>query len=450
MHASGLLTFGRGGIHPDPHKDATASRPIEDLPPPREVRLPLLQHLGDPATPLVKKGDLVARGQKIAEAAGNGVPLHASISGKVKPIDRYPHPTLVSAPAIVIVRQDDAPPELEFPEDPDWRDCAPDDALARIREAGIVGLGGAAFPTWRKLTLPPGVTIDTLIVNGAECEPYLTADDRLMRARPDAVIAGARLMARLVNASRILVGVEDNKPEAREALEAAARVDQFGGAALRVQGCETRYPQGAERQLVQALTGRVMPPRALPSAVHVLVQNVATAAAVADAVRYRRPLLDRVVTVSGPGVVEPRNVRAPLGALLSDLVQFCGGLTDATTRLVSGGPMMGRSLPRLDLPLVKGMNGLVALEGEAPLGHGYGPCISCGRCLEACPLGLEPNEVSIRVEAARALDTAPFGALECYECGCCTYACPAHRPLVQFMQVAKAALRRRDLAQVAS
>lgn len=450
MHTSGLLTFGRGGIHPDPHKDATASRPIEDLPPPHEVRLPLLQHLGDPATPLVKKGDLVARGQKIAEAAGSGVPLHASISGKVKPIDRYPHPTLVNAQAIVIVRQDDAPAELEFPEDPDWRDCPHDEAIARVREAGIVGLGGAAFPTWRKLTLPPGVTIDTLIVNGAECEPYLTADDRLMRARPDAVVAGARVMARLVGATRILIGIEDNKPEATHALEAAARDASPDAIPVAVKGCETRYPQGAERQLVQALTGRGIPPRALPSAVRVLVQNVATAAAVADAVRFRKPLLDRVVTVSGPGIVEPRNVRAPLGTLLSDLVQFCGGLTDATTRIVSGGPMMGRSLPRLDLPLVKGMNGLIALEGEAPIEHGYGPCISCGRCLDACPLGLEPNEVSIRVEAARPLDTARYGALDCYECGCCTYACPAHRPLVQFMQVAKAALRRHDLAKVAS
>jgi H+/Na+-translocating ferredoxin:NAD+ oxidoreductase subunit C len=406
--------------------------------------------MGPPAVPLVKKGELVARGQKIAEAGEGGVPLHATISGKVKPIDRFPHPTLVQSQAIVIARQDDAPPPLEFPEDPAWRECPREEALARIREAGIVGLGGAAFPTWRKLTLPPGASVDTLIVNGAECEPYLTADDRLMRARPFDVVEGSRIMARILGVSRVLIGIEDDKREAAWELQVAARNGGAGAISVRVAPCEARYPQGAERQLVHALTGRVMPARALPSAVGVLVQNVATAAAVYDAVRYRRPLLDRIVTVSGPGVREPKNVRAPLGTLLSDLVDFCGGLREDTTRLIAGGPMMGRALPRLDLPLVKGMNGLVALEGRAPSQDGYGPCIACGRCLVVCPLGLEPNQVSVRVEAARPLETEMFGALECYECGCCTYACPAQRPLVQFMQVAKSALRRREAAKVAS
>jgi electron transport complex protein RnfC len=213
--------------------------------------------------------------------------------------------------------------------------------------------------------------------------------------------------------------------------------------ALDVVPCEARYPQGAERQLVHAVTGRMVPARALPSAVGVVVQNVATAAAVYDAVRFRRPLLDRIVTVTGPGIVEPRNVCAPIGTLLHDLVTFCGGLTGEATRLIAGGPMMGRSLPRLDLPLIKGMNGLVALTGPAPFQNGFGPCIACGRCLEVCPLGLEPNLASIHVEAGRPLETEPFGVLECYECGCCTYVCPSHRPLVQFMQVAKAALARR-------
>jgi electron transport complex protein RnfC len=452
--ATGLLhTFGRGGVHPGPHKEATAHRPIEDLPAPREVRLPLLQHTGEPAVPLVKKGELVRRGQKIADSApgdggGTGAPIHATISGKIKPIDRQPHPTLVQFTSIVIARQDDEAPPLEFPEDPAWRECPREQTLDRIREAGIVGLGGAAFPTWRKLALARDV--DTLVINGAECEPYLTSDHRLMVAHAPEVVAGASVMARLLGAGRVLFGVEADKPDAVAALEAAIAAQPSSAAPFQVVPCEARYPQGAERQLVHALTGRVVPLRALPTAVGVLVQNVATAVAVHDAVRYQRPLLDRVVTVTGPGVHVPRNVRAPIGSLLSDLVAFCGGLTDDATRLVAGGPMMGRSLPRLDLPVIKGMNGLVVLTGPAPFEKVYGPCISCGRCLEACPLGLEPDQVSLRVEAGHALDGEPFGALDCYECGCCSFVCPAHRPLVQFMQVSKGALRRHATVKVGS
>ena len=439
-----LHHFSRGGVHPGPHKQATSARPIEELPVPAEVRLPLLQHLGEPAVPKVKKGDLVRRGQVIAEGGETGVPLHATISGKVKPIEKHPHPTLVQCTAIVIARQAEPEPELEFVEDAGWRTLDHDEALARVREAGIVGLGGAAFPTWRKLATARGV--DTLVVNGAECEPYLTSDHRVMVAHAPEVLEGARVMARLVNASRILFGVEADKPDAIEALERAIAAGGLDHQALQVIPCEARYPQGAERQLVQALTGRVVPLRALPTAVGVLVQNVATTLAVHDAVRFRRPLLDRVITVTGPGIARPRNVRAPIGTLLSELVSFCGGLADDATRLVAGGPMMGRSLPRLDLPVIKGMNGLVVLTGPAPFEGVYGPCISCGRCLEACPLGLEPDQVSVRVEAARALDTEPYGTLDCYECGCCSYVCPAHRPLVQFMQVAKGALRRHAAA----
>lgn len=217
----GLHTFGRGGIHPDPHKEGTSWRPIEDLPAPAEVRLPLLQHIGAAAEPLVKKGDRVRRGQKIAEAADSGAPLHATISGKVKPIENHPHPTLATAPAIVIARTDDAEGELEFPEDPGWRICPTDQALARIREAGIVGLGGAAFPTWRKLTLPRGTEVDILVVNGAECEPYLTADFRVMVEHAREAVAGGLIMARIVSAARVLIGVEADKPEAIKALQEA-------------------------------------------------------------------------------------------------------------------------------------------------------------------------------------------------------------------------------------
>ncbi|HEX7078949.1 MAG TPA: electron transport complex subunit RsxC [Candidatus Eisenbacteria bacterium] len=436
-----LRTFGRGGIHPDTHKRDTAALPIEPIaPPPPEVWLPLSQHLGEPATPLVKKGDRVVRGQKIAEGGATGSPIHATISGKVRPIDKRPHPTLVSAESIAIVRESDE--ELEFPEDPNWRDLPRETALERIRDAGIVGLGGAAFPTYRKLVLPEGVRVDTFILNGAECEPYLTSDYRLMLEHPDEIVEGALAMARLLGVHRVLAGVEADKMPAAEALEAAARRVPHGLERFRVIPCEVRYPQGAERQLVASLTGRTVPPRALPSAVGVLVQNVATAHAVHDALRYGRPLLDRVVTVGGPGVFSPRNVRVPIGTLLEKVVDFCGGVKPTATRIVAGGPMMGRALPRLDLPVLKGMNGLLLLTGRGPMEEGYGPCIQCGRCLDACPLGLEPDQVSIRVEAGRTLETERYGTRDCYECGCCTYVCPSGRPLLQFMQIAKSALRR--------
>jgi electron transport complex protein RnfC len=290
--------------------------------------------------------------------------------------------------------------------------------------------------------LPPNTRIDTLVVNGAECEPYLTSDYRLMLEEPDAIVEGALAMARIVGVSKVSVGIEADKMPAVEMLRDAFGRASTRGIAAEVVPCEVRYPQGAERQLVKSLTGRTIPPRALPFAVGVLVQNVATAHAVYHALRFRRPLLDRVITVSGPGILRPRNVRVPIGTQLQTVIDFCGGSRPDTTRLIAGGPMMGRALPRMDLPIVKGMNGVLLLTGRGPLEEGFGPCIQCGRCLEACPLGLEPDQVSIRVEVGRTLDTDPYGPRECYECGCCTYVCPSGRPLLQFMQVAKAALRR--------
>lgn len=428
-------TFLRGGVHPaQDYKYLTANKPIERFTP-TEVVIPLAQHLGKPATPIVARKAVVTRGQKIAEAGPDGAPIHASVSGVVKRVALAPHPTLVEAQAIVI-ETDLSATEPAWTEVPNWRDLPKEEMINAIQDAGIVGLGGAAFPTHRKLRLPPDVRIDTLIINGAECEPFLTSDHRIMVEQPNDVLWGAALLATILGAKKVLIGVETNKPDAAAAL----RVNDIhlnNGIQAEVLLCDVRYPQGSEKQLIEALTGRVVPEKKLPMHVGVMVQNVATAAACYQAIRYRMPLMDRVVTVSGRGIQTPKNLIVPLGTLIQDIVAECGGMHAKTAKVIAGGPMMGRALGRLDIPVIKGTGGLLFLRTDEVRLEDYGPCISCGRCLTACPLGLEPNNISIYTEAGRSLETEEFGVKDCFECGCCSYVCPAERPLVQFIQIAK-------------
>ena len=439
----GEPTFARGGIHPDEHKDLTADRPIEPFVP-RSVTVPVSQSLGAPSVPVVEKGDRVLRGDLIASDEAGGVPVHAPVSGIVKSVDRGLHPVLVLDMAITIEARE-TEDEPTFPEDPDWEALSRDDLLDRIRTAGVVGLGGATFPTYRKLMLPDDARVDTLIINGSECEPYLTCDYRLMLEQAEEVVLGAWLIARIIGVPRCLIGVEDNKADAAAALTAAiARLAldrRDPPLAMEVVITQTKYPQGSEKQLIQALTGRLVPQRGLPMHVGVVVQNVATAFACLEAVRNRKPVIERVLTVSGRGIREPKNLRVPVGTMIQPIVEACGGFTDEVVKVLAGGPMMGRALADLDAPVTKGTSGLLFLtRGETNLDR-YQPCIGCGACLDVCPMGLEPNKVSQYVEVGRPLETAEFGVMECFECGCCSYSCPSNRPLVQFMQVAKAAYR---------
>lgn len=443
----------RGGVHPEGRKELTREQAIVAMPMPALLRLPLQQHIGAPAAPVVAVGDHVGKGQIIARAQGDvSAALHAPTSGRIVAIDHLPAPHPSGLPQHSIVIEPDGRDQwadLPQPIDDPFA-AAPKTIAERVAACGIVGLGGATFPASVKLDLRSRHALDTLVINGAECEPYLTCDDRLMRERPREIIDGVRIMAHALGVERVIVAIENNKPQALAAMSLAAS----GIPGLKVVGIPTRYPMGSERHLVQALTGRETPARKLTADIGVVVHNAATAQAIHQAVRFGRPLVSRVVTVSGSGVGEPRNVEVPLGALVSDLLEFCGGLTDPAPRLLSGGPMMGQPLPSTDVPVVKGTSGILALTLAETRLQPAQPCIRCGSCVSACPVGLVPVEMAALVRKENLDGAAAAGVMDCIGCGSCAYICPAHIPLVQYFNYAKGRLnalqrdeRKRDLVK---
>ena len=442
---SALPTFSRGGVHPDEHKELTENLPIEDFIP-TNVYLPVSQSLGPSAEPLVAKAAKVKRGDVIAKVPG-GVSLHAPVSGIVKGVATGPHASLVYD-TVITIQTKPGEDDPQFPEQSGWQSLPVAQMLERIRDAGVVGLGGAAFPTYRKLTLPKDAKVDTLVINGSECEPYLTCDYRLMLEESEKVVLGAWLIAKIIGVANCVIGVEDNKQPAaekmRETIAELGLEKMEPPVKMTVVVTQTRYPQGSEKQLVQSLTGRMVPKGGLPLAVGVVVQNVATAIACLDAIRNGKPVMERVLTVSGRGIQSPKNLRVPIGTSVEDIIAHCGGYSGEVVKILLGGPMMGRTIADLDVSVTKGTSGLLFLTAAETSITRYQPCISCGECVDACPMGLEPNRVSQYMEVGRPLETLQFGVKECFECGCCSYSCPSHRPLVQFMQVAKAAYRRQE------
>jgi electron transport complex protein RnfC len=433
----------RGGVHPDDRKALSADQSIVDLPMPALLHIPLQQHIGAPAASLVTRGQLVRKGQLLARSQGLiSAPVHAPTSGRIVGVGSYPahHASGLSVRTITLQPDglDEWIDDIEPVTEPFT--LAPEEIARRVAEAGIVGMGGATFPSAVKLNLGNRYALKGLVINGAECEPYLTCDDRLMQEHSREVLNGTLLMARALGVSEILFAIENNKPAAIEAMRQAAAAFPE----LRVIGLPTRYPMGSEKHLVQALTGKETPARGLTADIGYVVHNAATAKAVHDALIHGQPLISRVMTVSGNAISQPRNLRVLIGTPLDNLVDFCGGFNEQPARLISGGPMMGQPLPGTRVPAVKGSNGLLALSAQETLAAPEMPCIRCASCVQACPCGLVPLDMAANIRAGSLDASVNIGLLDCIGCGSCSYVCPAHIPLVQYFNYAKGELAARQ------
>lgn len=435
-----MKTF-HGGVHPHGHKDATAEKPIVTLAPPKELIFPLSQHIGAPAVPCVQAGDAVLMGQKIAEAGGFvSATLHSSVSGTVKGIEKRMHPNGTLTDCIIIENDGlDTPiPEVSLPER-DFRKLSPKECIDLVQEAGIVGMGGAGFPTHVKLSPPPEATIDYVIVNGAECEPYLTSDYRVMLENSQELLTGLAIMMHIFDLSVGYIAIEDNKPKAIEAMKKAAA--EFSGAEIRIVPLKTKYPQGSEKQLINAVTGRKLKPGALPWQAGCIVSNIDTVASIARAVVKHQPVIRRIVTLGGDAMKNPLNYSVRIGTPFSYIVEQSGGFAQPPKKFLMGGPMMGLALSSLDVPTIKSSSAILALSESSAKFEEESPCVRCAKCLYVCPMNLQPNLLD---KAARNND---FEALEklhisdCIECGSCAYICPAKRRQVQQIRVVKGKLR---------
>jgi electron transport complex protein RnfC len=425
-----------GGIHPAENKHQSVRTPIANAGVPPELVLPLSQHIGAPAEPTVEVGQKVLKGERLATANGFvSVPVHAPTSGEITAIeDRLiAHPSGHSARCIVIA-SDGLDQWQECQPVKDYRNADPAELLARISDAGIAGMGGAGFPTAVKLTVKPQARIDTLILNGTECEPYITADDMLMRERAEAIVEGAQILAQLISPGETLIGVEDNKPESIAALQAAAN-----GTDIQVVVFPTKYPSGGEKQLIEILTGKQVPSGGLPADVGVVCQNVGSAVAVRDAIIDGKPLISRIVTVTGEAVDEPQNFEALIGTSMRYLLQKAGYQASRNERLIMGGPMMGFTVPDADVPIVKTTNCILAPSAvELPAPPPPQPCIRCGMCAEACPASLLPQQLFWFAQGKEFEKAEQHNLFDCIECGACSYVCPSNIPLVQYYRAAKA------------
>lgn len=431
-----LKTFKVGGVHP-PENKLSAGKKIEELPIPKTVFIPVAQHIGSPSTAVVNKGDVVKTGQIIAKSSGFvSTNIHSSVSGKVKKIDVSADSSGYPKQGIFIDVEGD-----EWIENIDRSEIlvknfeySGQEIIQKIQDAGIVGLGGATFPTHVKLVPPKGMKAEVLLINGVECEPYLTSDHRLMLEKADEILVGTQLLMKAMNVDKAFIGIENNKPDAIQLLTEKAK--NYKG--INVVALKVKYPQGGEKQLIKAVTGKEVPSGGLPIAVGAVVSNVGTAFAVYEAVQKNKPLFERVVTVTGKGIGKPSNFKVRIGTATTELIEAAGGLPENTGKIISGGPMMGRAVVSLDIPVTKGTSGILIMPAEEATRAEYMDCIRCSRCVSVCPMGLEPyllmtfgqKQLFDRAENERVMD--------CIECGSCSYTCPSYRPLLDYIRFGKA------------
>jgi electron transport complex protein RnfC len=432
----------RGGIHLPDEKDKTKGLSIQTIPLPERVVIPLSQHTGAPCEPLVKVGDLVKKGQKIGEGKGNITStVHSSISGKVIEISPHPHPSGNDILSIIV--ESDGKDEWvdNLKENEDYLSIEPEKLKEIIRNAGIVGLGGAQFPTHVKLSPPKEKGIEYVILNGAECEPFITSDHRLMIEKSSEIIEGLKIIMNILSVKKGFIGVENNKLDAISLLKSSIKQSHTDGSRkfeIEVVGLNVKYPQGSEKHLIKSILKREVPSGKLPMDVGVVVNNIGTAYAVYNAVRYGKPLIERVVTVTGNGIKEPQNLLVRIGTSLDFLIQNCGGFTDEPEKVIMGGPMMGVAQYTLKVPVIKGTSGVVVFsKNSAEIDGKYQSCIRCGRCIANCPMGISPNLYGLYFERNMVDEAYASNLMDCLECGICSYACPSNRPVVQFIRQLK-------------
>lgn len=430
----------RHGVHPEESKELTEHKPIERLPFVDEYVIPLSQHLGAPSIPVVDVGARVKRGQMIARPAGFiSTAQHAPVTGKVVAIDRRPHPNGTMMPAVVIKIDPYSSQKWACTPPPPVDSMSPKELADHIQNAGMVGLGGAAFPSHVKFLTPEGKTIQFAFLNGCECEPFLTCDHRVMLEDSEHVIQGLLLLMRQTGAEKGFVGVENNKPDAIEALRKAAS----NHPQVEVVSLQVKYPQGAEKMLIDAVIQREVPSMKLPLDVGCVVNNVGTVAAIARYFETGIPLAERVVTVTGDAVAEPKNLVVPLGTPLQALLEHCRARFSQLKQVISGGPMMGAAQKDLTVPVVKGTSGLLTFDAEKVKLRKPLPCVRCGRCLQACPMFLNPSRLAMMVDAEKWDDLEGQHVLDCFECGSCAFSCPSFIPLAQKIRLGKAMIRQR-------